>query len=339
MDIQTALRNIEQGKFEANYLLLGVESYLQTRFLSGITKKLSQADEPDIIHLDLNEVNIVQIIDEAELFSFFTEYRLIIVDNVSFLNAHSSQKLTDDEQKKLIAYLENPNTSSIVIWRVESDTIDTRKKISKAFLKDSTQIDALTLASDKVMNYLNHYLKENQLEMSSDAIKELLERVQSNLSNAMNEMDKLKSYALNGKQVTKETVEILVPRALESNVFELSNALLSRHSAHATKIYEDLILLKNEPIAILGLLIAQFRLMIQSKLLASSGQLEQNIATQLGVHPYRVKLALQSANKYHLKNIKHFYQELIEADYQMKNNIGDKDTYFYLLVTKFMQIK
>lgn len=339
MKVQEAIKQIEKGEFQPNYLLLGSESYLQSTFISSLTAALSAADELDVMHIDLNVDTIQAVLDEAELYSFFTEYRLIIVENVTFLNAHPNQKLSDSEQKQLIAYLDNPNPNSIVVWRVSADELDKRKKITKAFSTKSTIVDVAAIKEQDVKHYLNSYIQENKLKITSDALNELLNRVQSNLSTAMLEIVKLKSYAISGKEVSIDVVQQLVPRVLESDVFELTNALLSRKAAKAKQIYDDLILMKHEPIAILALLISQFRLMLQVKLLSSTGQLEQNIASQLGVHPYRVKLASQLAVKYSLKDIQRFYQQLIETDFQMKTGIGDKEMYFYLLMTQFMQMK
>ena len=56
-------------------------------------------------------------------------------------------------------------------------------------------------------------------------------------------------------------------------------------------------------------------------------------------HPYRVKLALESVRSLQFEELIKFYTELAEADYYMKTGFGDKETYFYVLLTKLAQLK
>ncbi|MFK8242788.1 MULTISPECIES: DNA polymerase III subunit delta [unclassified Facklamia] len=337
MEFQKVIQMIRQNQIASNYLLQGNESYLQKLFLDTLVQVVGE-EEIDRVHFDLDEVSITQVLDEADTYAFFTQYRLIIIDNVTFLNAQTTQKISDEETNRLLEYLTNPNPSSIVIWRVESEQLDKRKKVSKAFLKDVTVVDATAMKQDEVERFVTQHVKGLSLSMTDDARKELLQRVQYRLSDAMNELNKLEQYALSGKAINKDVVRQLVPRSLESNVFELSNAIMAKQLANATQIYEDLLLMRNEPIALHALMISQFRLLIQVKLLAAAGRLEHEIATQLGVHAYRVKLALQLARHYPLAQLTAFYEQLIKTDFQMKTSFGDKEIHFYLLVTQFMTI-
>ena len=143
---------------------------------------------------------------------------------------------------------------------------------------------------------------------------------------------------MTGQPITIDVVRTLVPRTLESNVFELTDAVMKKQIDKAVQIYQDLILMKHEPIALHALIVSQFRLIIQSKLLNQQGYLEANIAKELGVHPYRVKLALQSGRRTQLKQLVSFYDELIEVDFHMKTGIGIKETHFYLLLTKLVTV-
>ncbi|MBD3949171.1 DNA polymerase III subunit delta [Tuanshanicoccus lijuaniae] len=337
MEFQKVIQALRKNHIEANYLLQGNESYLQQLFLDTLIQVVGE-DQLDRTHFDLDEVSMTQVLDEADTYAFFTPYRLIIIDNVTFLNAQTTQKLSDEESKRLLEYLVNPNPSSIVIWRVESEQLDKRKKVSKAFLKEVTVVDATAMKQAEVERFVTQHVKGQSLQMTDDARKELLQRVQYRLSDAMNELMKLEQYALSGNPINKDVVQQLVPRSLESNVFELSNAIMAKQLAKATQIYEDLLLMRNEPIALHALMVSQFRLLIQVKLLAAAGRLEHEIATQLGVHSYRVKLAMQSARQYPLEQLTALYQQLIETDYRMKTSIGDKEIHFYLLVTQFIAI-
>ena len=128
----------------------------------------------------------------------------------------------------------------------------------------------------------------------------------------------------------------MVPRSLETDVFSLSQAVLKRKLSQAVQIYQDLLLAKHEPVALHALLVSQFRLLIQVKLLGHQGYQQAEIAQQLSVHPYRVKLALETVRRLDLRQLYDFYDALAEADFQLKQGIGVKEIQFDSLVSRYI---
>lgn len=338
MDYQKAIQEVTKGKLKAVYTIFGSEMFLQQEFLQTLLNQFGEADNLDMTKIDLNEQGLDVALDEAEMFSFFADYRLIIVENVQFLKANSSQKLTDNEEKRLLDYLNHPNEATVIVFIVPIDQIDKRKKLTKAFQKQTAFVEVNPLKEQDVARYIQRFVDADQLKMTREAVQELLVRVNYQLTEAMGELSKLKSFSLTGQPITIDVVRHLVPRTLESNVFELTDAVIKKQVDRAVQIYQDLILMKHEPIALHALIISQFRLMIQSKLLNQQGYLEADIAKELGVHPYRVKLALQSSRRSNLQQLANFYDELIEVDFQMKTGVGIKETHFYLLLTKMVSL-
>lgn len=339
MEYQVAIQAVRQRKLKPVYTLFGSESFLQQDFLQTLLNQFGEADNLDMARIDLEEHSIDAVLDEAEMFSFFAEYRLIIADNVQFLNAQSKQKLSDQQEKRLLDYLQSPNEASVVIFVIESDQIDKRRKLTKAFMKTTEFVEVNPLQERQVQQYVQSYLQHHDLKITREATNELLVRVNYQLTGAMGELSKLKSFATDGNPITIDVVRTLVPRSLETDVFELTNAVLARKVDQAVQIYQDLILMKHEPIALHALIVSQFRLFIQAKLLNQSGYQESNIAKELSVHPYRVKLALQAGRNLSMRQLVSFYEELIEVDFQMKTGVGIKETYFYLMLTKMIQFQ
>ena len=116
----------------------------------------------------------------------------------------------------------------------------------------------------------------------------------------------------------------------------MSQAVLKRKLSQAVQIYQDLLLAKHEPVALHALLVSQFRLLIQVKLLGHQGYQQAEIAQQLSVHPYRVKLALETVRRLDLRQLYDFYDALAEADFQLKQGIGVKEIQFDLLVSRYI---
>ncbi|MCW6682239.1 DNA polymerase III subunit delta [Aerococcaceae bacterium NML160702] len=333
MEYQKAIQAIQKGQVPPVVPVVGTEYFLQQEFLHTLLKQFGETDTLDLSRVDLEEQTIDDVLDEAEMFSFFAEYRLIIVENASFLGTQSKQKLTDTQQERLTHYIQSPNEMSVIVFLMPIEQLDKRKKLTKLFQQETMFVDVAPMSEKDVQQYMRRYLEADSLQLTRDALQELLVRTDYQLTNTMNEVAKLRNFE---GEITLAVIQALVPRTLESDVFELTKAVLNRRVERAVNIYRDLVLLKHEPIALHALLVSQFRLMLQTKLLSQQGFLEGDIAKQLSAHPYRVKLALQEAGKYPVSRLVAVYQELIAMDYHMKTGVGLRDIQFDLLLVKLV---
>lgn len=338
MDFQPAIQAIRAGQTAPVYTIFGSEQYLRDQLLEALRQATESDGESDRLTLDLNEQALMDAIDEANMFSFFADQRLILAWNANFATSQGS-KLEKHEEKALEEYLKNPNKASVLVFVIPGDQLDKRRKGSKLLQKHSTFVDITPMDEGQVQRYVQTYIANSNLDMTREAVGELLRRVDGQLSQAMHELEKLESYHSLGRRITLDVVEDLVPRTLESDVFELSNAVVTKQIDRAIQIYQDLRLMKHEPIALHALIVSQFRIMIQTKLLAQEGMMEGQISSHLGVHPYRVKLAMQSVRQMPFEELVDFYNQLVEADYGMKTGVGDQESHFYLLLTRLMEMK
>lgn len=175
------------------------------------------------------------------------------------------------------------------------DKLDERKKITKQLKKAAVVIDVAPMKEADVRQYLQQSLANDGIEMSREAFDLFLRLTDLQLSKAMQELQKLRLYAGNGNKITKEIVLQLIPKTLEHNVFELTSDVLKGNVSDALRLYDDLLLQGEETIKINAILISQVRLLLQAAILMKIGYQQANIAETLGIHPYRVKLAMQQA--------------------------------------------
>jgi DNA polymerase-3 subunit delta len=127
-----------------------------------------------------------------------------------------------------------------------------------------------------------------------------------------------------------------VPRTLEQDVFQLTENLVKRKQEKVFQIWEDLLYQKEEPIKILALIIRQLRLLLQVKLFSQKGWTEKEIAKQLKIHPYPVKLAYQQGLAFQEKELKESLKRAIETEKEIKEGkierqLGVERLMFYLL--------
>jgi DNA polymerase-3 subunit delta len=156
------------------------------------------------------------------------------------------------------------------------------------------------------------------VQIDSDAIDLLLELVGNNMLLLSQEIQKLLLYAGVDSVINREIVAQLVPKSAEQSVFSLVERVVQRDIAGAMRMLEELLMQQEEPIKILALLANQFRLLYQVKELQQRGYAQNQAASHLGVHPYRVKLAMGQAQRFSFQELRSIIDHLADADYDMK---------------------
>ena len=338
MAYQTHIQAIKQGKLAPIYTLLGQDIYLQDRLVETLKEYLDQEGDMDYSRFDLQETPLNDIIDEANSFSFFADQRLILVDHAEALLGQSRPGLTKNQEAALLEYCQNPNPASVIVFKTQRDQLDKRRKLVKTLQKTTAMVDCSSLSERELETYLAQYLDQESFDLDRNARQELLLRTNFNLTSMMSELRKIATFAQVGQVISKQDIILLVPRSLESDIFELTKAVLSLDVARATQIYQDLLLMKKEPVALHALIMGQFRLYIQTRILSLKGSLQGDIAKQLGVHPYRVKLALENNRALSLDQLYYFYLLLVDGDKDMKTGVGQPESHFYILLMKLVDL-
>lgn len=133
----------------------------------------------------------------------------------------------------------------------------------------------------QVRQIINQRLKKNGLSIEPKAFDTLMERTNAEISLAMNELDKLILLCKDEQVISEAEADRMISRSLEQNVFDLVALVLGRNTQKAIEMYHDLLLSKEEPIAINAILIGQFRLLLQVSILKRHGFAQGSITTAL----------------------------------------------------------
>lgn len=310
------------------YLIYGSENYLIKKELSKIIDN-SNVMEDSIIKYNLDEVNVSDVLDEASMVGLFSDRKLIICENSNFLTSENKKNI-DHDIDLLSKYIEKPYEDVIIIFIVNNEKLDERKKIVKLIKKHSKVIECKRVESHDLNNYIYNYFKENNYNIEMNLVRLIIDKVKYDLSNIINECDKLMNYKDNDKNITKEDIDNIIRENIEDDIFALTNSILEKNTKKSIKIYKDLLLMGEEPIKLIVMVANQFRLILQVKLMVKNGYKQMEMASIIKEHPYRVKLALSSdyTEEELIKNIKKLYK----LDNDIKTGIIDKNFGFELFL-------
>lgn len=336
MNLQEALKKVRQQQFASVYLIQGTEGYLSELFKTELMDQLikTEDDQFNYSSFDMEEVPLSVAMEEAETIPFFGDYRLVFIENPYFLTAERKTNGLDHDIDSLLNYLEQPSPTTILVFIVNVEKLDERKKVTKAVKKQAEVIDVNSMGERDVRQYVEQTIQSEGYEIRPEAFDLLLQLTDLNLSKVMGELQKLFLYASDNKIISLIAVKELVPKSLEHNVFDLTNDVLSGNGEKAIQLYEDLLLQGEETIKLNAILLNQIRLFLQTKILAKLGYQQANIAETLKIHPYRVKLALQQVRSFELSRLEAIYDELVENDFKMKTGKMEKELLFELFILK-----
>lgn len=311
------------------YLLYGTINFLIDQELKKILTK-NNINEIDITKYDLEVESFKNIIEDASTMSLFGDKKAIIVNNAFIFSASTKTKETKEDPTIFENYFNNINPNTILIFILNSEKLDERKKLVKnirkiGIVKDFNESNNLT---DIVKKLMEDY------KISFSDINLLIDRVGKDIYQLNNEIDKLKIYKIDTKTITTEDIINLTTKTIDTDIFELIEAIISDDKTKAITIYNEMLKLNEEPIKIIIMLANQFRIMYQSKELSKKGHTEGDIASILGIHPYRVKLALNKGRSYSNETLLKFIDDLADMDYNIKNGLVDKDLALELFILK-----
>ncbi|GAB6990701.1 DNA polymerase III subunit delta [Paenibacillus pini] len=326
MDVKSAAKAIKQGEISPIYLLYGSEKYQMKEFTSFLEEQVIQKEERDfaLVHYDLAETPLQIVVEEAEMVPFMVPRKLIFVRDSSVFTAGKDNGKVEHHVEALLEYMKNPAEYSVLIFVVNNEKLDERKKIVKAVKSSGIALSFMPMGGDELLRWVEKRFKDGGCITTAGASEMLINNAGTQLQTLSAEVDKLCLYAGAGGTINPEIVEQLVARSTEQNIFVLIEHIANLRLEQALAIFYELLKQREEPIKIASLISRQFRIILQVKDLAGQSYSQQQIASQLSLHPYAVKIAGEQARKFQAAQLRQILSSLGELDYQMKTGKMDK---------------
>ncbi|MEG0254924.1 DNA polymerase III subunit delta [Vagococcus sp.] len=334
MSLQNELSEIKKKKFQSVYTLIGTETFLSETFKKELKKQVSDEEDDDfnIVGFDMNEVELSNVIHEAETVPFFGDHKVIFVENPYFLTGEKKRTELNHDLTLLESYLSNPLSTSILVFMASYDKLDERKKVVKLLKKESKVVDVSKMTEKTLIPYLRQYIENEGYDIEKSAFEELVYLTDMDLSRIMNELDKLFLYSLESKVIKKSDVSSLIPKSLEHNIFDLNQYVLKNKADQSLNLYHELLISGEETIKIISILLGQIRLLLQVKILLDMNYQQSNMTDTLKIHPYRIKLAVGQSKTLSFDILGQMFNELIEMDFKIKTGQMDKELVFELFL-------
>jgi DNA polymerase III delta subunit len=185
------------------------------------------------------------------------------------------------------------------------------------------------LAPFEVKPWISARARLHNVALQPDAMDALAFALGPDSERIENEVQKLGAYA-NGAPVTAVDVRALVSGAIESDIFELTKAVVQRNHRAAVPLLERLLAEGNAPQQILALLLWQFRVLLFASR-SPTNQDAEKIAKAIRSSPGAIFRYVQYARGVSQADITRAYESLYATDISIKTGRAESDEAALLL--------
>ena len=288
------------------YVFLGEDFNILNKKVNELVNKLNIEN---IIKYDFNESSLSEIINESNYVDLFNEKKLIIVSSFSF------KKLKSNNEEELVKYINNMN-DNIIIFKCTNESLDERKNLTKLLREKCKVIECAKLDYKSLHEYVTNMFKENNLNISYNQVKTILDKCEYNTDYTISEVEKLIIYKMGEKDIFDEDIENLINESIDKEIFRFTDFYLKKDVSSTLNSYKKL-KVNTDEVILVDMLAKQIRLLLQLKQLKGKYN-DTEISKKLGANPYTLKKLYPYLNDYSYEDLKKRLYKLSDIDYNIK---------------------
>lgn len=310
--MQTLNEDIKTRQFKPAYLLFGEEAFLIQSYKKKLREAITGGDTMNVHSFQGKGPDIKEIISLGDTMPFFSEKRLILIEDSGFFKAAADE---------LAAWLPTmPGTTCLLF--VE-EAVDKRSKLYKRVKELGYAAEMKRQDSAQLARWAASILARNGRKVTGATMNLFLERIGDDMEQIWMELEKLISYTMGSDVVTPEDVKAITSVQVSNRIFEMVNAMVAGNTKQAMGLFQDLLSLKEPPMRVLFLIARQFNQLLQVKELTEQKKGRGEIASQLKVPPFVAGKLSAQAGVFSKKELLDLVNLCVEAEEAVKTGLMD----------------
>ncbi len=301
------------------FLLYGNDEFAIARKL-----KEFESDFPDLTTADMNTARLeARTMTENDLNNAINAAPFLAIKRLVLIASPSAKYSKPDSRKKFLEFLEKtPDTAKVVLY----DVIEKAKDAEKHWLvkwaekvKPLARAQGFFLPQQRDMpGWIINEAKNQKGQIEPAAAARLAEIVGVDPRQAGMEIAKLLAYVNWERAVRGSDVEAVCVGNAQQSVFDFVDALSQGNGKSAQKLLHRL-LEDEDPFSLWGMVVRQFRLLLQAREILDRRGNKDDVARALSVHPFVAEKTSVQARRFSLEALEAIYRRLLEVDEQAKS--------------------
>jgi DNA polymerase-3 subunit delta len=341
-EYQQILTDLKRKIYKPVYFLQGEEPYFIDKLADFIEESVLDASEKEFNQMVLygKETDLGSIVSAARRYPMMSEFQVLIIKEAQNIKEFAKKGSTDEEEEgniekessnpanalgAFLNYLENPQSSTILVLCHKYKKVDKRTALAKLLSKKAVIFDSDKLRDYQMGDWISGFLKEKNFKISPRASALLVDYLGTEIAKVANELEKLMITLKPGTEINTEQIQEKIGISKDYNVFELQDAFGKKDILKANRIiqyFSDNP--KDNPMPlILANLYTYFNRLLQYHFLQDKSK--ANVAKTFGMHIYFVDGIASAASVYPTSKLKSIFSWLRDTDLRSKG-IGNNGT-------------
>jgi len=263
----------------------------------------------DYFHLTAPGFSFADFSNAVASQSLLTANKMVLVDNLLTQGS-------DELKNKISNWLATPPDDVTVVFR-EDQELDKRTKLFKILNKFIVE-QYNPLKPYQAKDWLKKRAENLNLQLSNEAKDILSGNFSCNLWRLNKELEKLAVFS-QGDLVDKNTINKLVPRVFNDNIFQTIDALAKKNIRLANKLVAIQLSLSISNQQLLAMMAYQFRNIALLKILIHQGIPKPKLSQASQLHPYVVQKTIGFADNFTGQQLSKIFYILHRIDMAIKN--------------------
>ena len=268
-----------------------------------------------------------EIISDLETPSFGFDKKLIVAKNTGLFKKEGRKKAKKDDQSmktKLLDYLQSnfeyiKDSIILIFVEEEAEKGDLLEFINKNGVVCNFEYQKTAQIQARIKAITNAY----KVNIDAPTLSYFIECCGTDMQDLINEIRKLIEYVGQGGTITKDDIDKLSIKKIESIIFDLTDSLGKKNTKVAIDVLRNLILAKEPVQKILITLYGHFKKLYLVKLALKNNK---DIIYALDLKPNQTFLVNKyktQARYFKTSELKEILQSLRDLDYNYKNGLID----------------
>lgn len=307
------------------YLLYGQESFLLEDFIKKIKKSFDKLVE-GINYIKIDETNVSQLISNIETPCFGFDRKLIIIKDSGLFKKEGKKKnaaltsLIDRVAEYIKENIDIIKQDSIIVF-VESET--EKNKLYKVIDECGKVVNFEPEKLPNLIKRIKAISNAYKVDISDYDAQYLVESCGTSLQDIINELRKLIEYVGANGKITKQEIDMLTTKQIDSVIFDLTDNLGKKDIKKAMEVFYNLVYQKEPVQKILITLYNHFKKLYFVKIALNNNE---NIAQTLKLKPNQTFLVSKYKNQagyFKDGELRKIIEELEDLDYNYKIGLID----------------
>ena len=313
-------------------LFEGEEEQQKQYALADLRKRILPAGMESLNETVLNDPSVDQLIADSETQPFMSDKRLIVVRDFSALVGRG------EADEHLVSYLPAVPGSTVLLFYC-SGKPDGRKKLYTAIKKMGGVVSFSPLKGAELIHFVTDSFHHEGKECDSRTAEYLVFTVGSDTGLLLSEIRKLASYAGTRPNILTSDISSLATPSAECTVFQMVDAVVSGQKNRAFTLLHNQLLAGTDRMAILAMLLRQYRLLQHIKIMQFEKRNMDFIRSSLGVSPYVLEQYMRQASGYSGGQIKKAVQICFDTEYAVKSGRMQAEGSVETVILKLLTIR